>query len=255
MVPHWDGGPRLYEEIHWDPDVVDRVRFWSQSRHTLGLEVQASLPAELDSGKRRTWKATLTVSDEGITELGSVPATPDSLREWFAECVAEMAAVPRPEILSRPRQEGEIISRSSGADLVLTRKKLLEARRLLDEEIELSSRPSSDRGPRLREKTGTVQHPGIIWTWYGSPRLFEEAYWWQGDQASDDPWKEFTRTLGYRWEYGLADNTNSHTDVLMTVSADHVVELCVSGYLSGRNAEAYPATIENFRAILDHQTH
>jgi hypothetical protein len=40
----------------------------------------------------------------------------------------------------------------------------------------------------------------------------------------------------------------------MTVSADQVAELCVSGYRPGRDAEAHPATIENFRAILDRRT-
>lgn len=260
MLPRWDGGPRLYEELYWEPNSVDRVHpwsnfagrvhFWSQNRHTPGLEIQVSLPGELDSGSERRWRATLTVSDDGITELGSVPATPDNLRDWFVQCVAEMPSVPRPETLGRPRADGQIISRSSGADLVLARKKLLEARRLLHEEIELRSRQGSDHRPRLHERAGTIEHPGII-SWNGSPRLFEEAYWWQGDLDSDDPWDECTRTLGYRWEYGPMDSSCSHTDILMTVSTSQTVEFCVSRFASSCKAEACPATIENFRNILD----
>lgn len=49
----------------------------------------------------------------------------------------------------------------------------------------------------------------------------------------------------------LEDGKHSHTGVLMTVSAHRVAELCVAGYLDGSGAEAYPVTIENFRANID----
>jgi hypothetical protein len=219
----WEGEPRLYEELHWEQDYVDRR--WSQNRHTPGLNAEVVLPVALsqdESGKRRSWKRTLTVSRDGVGQLGPVPATPDNLREWFCQCIDELPAVPRSDP-DRPKHEGSVISQSSAADLLRTRSKLLEARRVLHEEMERWSQQSPDRRTRLREATGTATEPGMISVWRGQPRMFEGVYWWQGPE-SNDPWTKLTRTLGYRWRYSPVGRAVSHDDILMTVSADGVVE-------------------------------
>ncbi len=98
MIRGWDGDPRLYEEFY-------RERY-NLKRHTPGLEVTINKSADHGSRKTTFGKTTLTVSADGIVQLGSVPATPDSLREWFIQCMSAFPSVakyiPREEEVRAP---------------------------------------------------------------------------------------------------------------------------------------------------------
>lgn len=76
LLRNWDGDPCLYEEFY-------RVRH-SFERCTPGFEVAVNPSTSYGPRKAKT---TLTVSIDGTVQLGSVPATPDSLRQWIFQCL------------------------------------------------------------------------------------------------------------------------------------------------------------------------
>jgi hypothetical protein len=152
-----------------------------------------------------------------------------------------------PEATQARRYEGQVISRSSDSDLQFSREKLREARRLLHEEIELRTKPDPSRRCVLRERTGSAEEPGMIDAWHGDPRLFEEVYWWTGDMDASDPWDKCTRTPGYWWRCSVPGSANPGIAILMTVSADRVVEASTRPPSKGPDAIVLPATLENFR--------
>ena len=151
----------------------------------------------------------------------------------------------------RPRRyEGQVISRSSDSDLEFSREKLREARRLLHEEIELRTEPDPSWRRVLSERIGSAEEPGMIGSWHGDPRLFEEVYWWMGDMDASDPWDKCTRTPGYWWRCSVPGSANPGIAILMTVSADRVVEVSTWPPSKGPHAIVLPATLENFRTIF-----
>ncbi|MEU4303471.1 hypothetical protein [Kitasatospora aureofaciens] len=168
------------------------------------------------------------------------------------EAPIEASVAPEPR-----RYEGQVISRSSDSDLEFSREKLLEVRRILQEEIELRVKPNPTWRRVLSEHIGSVEEPGMISVWHGDPRLFEEVYWWMGDMDARDPWDQCTRTPGYWWNCSIPGATNPYTGtkkpgiaILMTVGADRVVEVSTWPPAKGPDAIVLPATLENFRTIF-----
>ena len=112
MLRGWDGDPRLYEEFYRERNNL--------KRHTPGLEVTINRSADHQSSKTIYGKTTLTVSVDGTVRLGSVPATPDSLREWFMQCMSEFSLakyIPRKaEVRAPDRDHGKDVFRAENID-------------------------------------------------------------------------------------------------------------------------------------------
>ncbi len=162
----------------------------------------------------------------------------------------------RTPVISQPqRRDGQVISRPSEADLEFARENLVAARTLLHEEIQFRTEPRPEFRRVLRENIGNVDSPGMISVWHGNARLCEEVYWWSDmDDAAREPWVKCTKTPGYWWDCKVVSGPGSGNPgiaILMTVSANRVVEVSTWPPAKGPDAIILPATLENFRTIFD----